>query len=193
MLSMKLNTQLKILKEAERCLQLKGYNGFSYKDLSKAVGIKTSSIHYYYPTKVDLVVAVIEFYMDGFSDKLAKISDAKKSIADKLIDFIHVIFAKTFLDDCKMCLGGILAAEVCDLDPKIQDKLKHFFAKLESWIVFITKNTSIDKPAKAKIMPEIFAKQLIVQIEGALILARLFGDNKYLLTIESFISTYWAH
>lgn len=190
---MKQNTQINILKEAERCLQLKGYNGFSYKDLSKVIGIKTSSIHYYYPTKVDLVVGVIAFYEEGFIEDLTRISRAEQSIAEKLIDFTNVIFAKTFSDDCKMCLGGILAAEVCDLDPKIQAKLKHFFAKIESWIVSIIKDASVDRPLKDKAMPEIFAKQLIIQIEGALILARLFDDRYYLSTIESFISTYCEH
>src|SRR5699024_11730842 len=38
----------------------RGTNAFSYKDISKEIGIKTSSIHYYFPTKNDLIVAVLE-------------------------------------------------------------------------------------------------------------------------------------
>jgi TetR/AcrR family transcriptional regulator, transcriptional repressor for nem operon len=187
---MKQNTQLKILEEAERCLQLKGYNGFSYNDLSNAIGIKTSSIHYHYPTKVDLVVAVIEFYTVGLLEELARISRTNKSTTKKLTDFINAIFSKTFSDNRKMCLGGILAAEVTDLDPKIHVKLKTFFDKIEIWIVSTIKESSIDEAANAKCMPEIFAKQLIIQIEGALILARLFDDDSYLSLINEFISLY---
>ncbi len=188
---MKQNTHLKILKEAEHCLQLRGYNGFSYKDLANAIGIKTSSIHYYYPTKVELVVAVIAFYMDQFTAELARISHSKKSTTDKLLDFIDTIFAKTFSNKRKMCLGGILAAEMSDLDPKVQTKLQEFFTKIESWIVSTIKDTPRQgSPAKNRKAPETFARQLIVQIEGALILARLFNNNHYLSTIKSFVSTY---
>ena len=185
---MKQDTQLKILEEAQLCLQMKGYNGFSYKDLSKAIGIKTSSIHYHYPTKVDLVIAVIDFYLDGLTTELERISRIKASSNEKFKELINVIFLKTFFDDRKMCLGGILAAEVFDLDPKIRAKLKAFFAKIELWIVSVLEEESNSKVVNLRTDPKMFAKQLIIQIEGALILARLFDDDKFLSTINNFIS-----
>ena len=35
-----------ILDHAITLMMLRGYNGFSYRDLSELVGVKTSSIHY---------------------------------------------------------------------------------------------------------------------------------------------------
>ena len=43
-----------ILDHAITLMMLRGYNGFSYRDLSELVGVKTSSIHYYFPSKEDL-------------------------------------------------------------------------------------------------------------------------------------------
>jgi TetR/AcrR family transcriptional regulator, transcriptional repressor for nem operon len=38
-----------LLDHARNLLMTRGYNGFSYRDLSALVGVKTSSIHYYFP------------------------------------------------------------------------------------------------------------------------------------------------
>ena len=47
------DTAHKILDVAEHFTQSLGFNAFSYKDIQENVGIKTSSIHYYFPTKTD--------------------------------------------------------------------------------------------------------------------------------------------
>ena len=52
-------TQEKILTTAESLIQTMGYNAFSYKDIAQVVGIKTSSIHYYYPAKEDLAAVIV--------------------------------------------------------------------------------------------------------------------------------------
>lgn len=56
------NTRERILKVAENLLQNNGYNGFSYKDIANHLGIKTSSIHYYFPTKETLGIELIQEY-----------------------------------------------------------------------------------------------------------------------------------
>lgn len=55
-----METKEKIVTEAITFITTRGTNAFSYKDISKEIGIKTSSIHYYFPTKNDLIVAVLE-------------------------------------------------------------------------------------------------------------------------------------
>ena len=50
----------KILDVAEHFMQTRGFNDFSYRDIQNEVGVKTSSIHYYFPTKQDLVIHLID-------------------------------------------------------------------------------------------------------------------------------------
>jgi TetR/AcrR family transcriptional regulator, transcriptional repressor for nem operon len=45
-----------LLQHARSLLMARGYHGFSYHDLARLVGVKTSSIHYYFPKKEDLVL-----------------------------------------------------------------------------------------------------------------------------------------
>src|SRR5690606_27556968 len=55
-------TRTQILQQAERLVQERGCNGFSYRDLSALIGIKTSSVHYYFPQKEDLLLALVQQY-----------------------------------------------------------------------------------------------------------------------------------
>ncbi len=44
----------------KRLIRTRGCNGFSYRDLAEHVGVKTSSIHYYFPGKDDLLYEAVE-------------------------------------------------------------------------------------------------------------------------------------
>lgn len=51
-----------LLEHAQTLIMTRGYNGFSYRDLSELVGVKTSSIHYYFPAKEDLALEAVNAY-----------------------------------------------------------------------------------------------------------------------------------
>ena len=56
------DTRERILDEAERLMGARGYSGFSYQDISRPLGIRNAAIHYHFPAKADLGLAVIERY-----------------------------------------------------------------------------------------------------------------------------------
>ena len=62
-----------ILNVAETLIQTKGYNAFSYKDISELVGVKTSSIHYYFPAKEDLGKEVVKQHIDLLVNELEEL------------------------------------------------------------------------------------------------------------------------
>ena len=49
-----INMATHILDVAQQLIQTRGYNAFSYADIASQVGIRTATIHYYFPTKADL-------------------------------------------------------------------------------------------------------------------------------------------
>ena len=51
---------------AESFLQDKGFNGFSYAHIAAELGVKNAAIHYHFPSKEELVCAVIQRYRDRF-------------------------------------------------------------------------------------------------------------------------------
>jgi TetR/AcrR family transcriptional repressor of nem operon len=57
-------TEGKILDLAESLIRKNGYNGVSFRDLASGIGVKSSSVHYYFPTKEDLGAKVARRYTD---------------------------------------------------------------------------------------------------------------------------------
>lgn len=180
---MKINDiRQKILETAEAFIQTKGYNAFSFKDISEKVGVKTSSIHYYFPTKGDLGQAVVRMHHDSFCNELEKWMHNKQlSNKKKLERFIDGIVTNTYAMDRKMCLGGMLASDVLTLPEIIQQEVRIFFTRLEDWL----KQLFIDAIHKKEFNIEkkniknetLFFFSLL---EGALLLARLFQDEGHL-------------
>ena len=168
------STQIKILEEAECLIQTKGYNAFSYKDISDIVQIKTSSIHYHYSSKELLGVAVIQYQIDKLSPLLLNIQkDPLSSPQQKILALIELIFSTTYKDRFRMCLGGMLAAELLSLPESLKSQVVVFFDLLSTWIEKVSLNKK--------------SKQLLMLLEGGLLFARLYDEESFLDLVRSFI------
>src|SRR5687767_9466094 len=66
---------------AQALLATRGYNGFSYADISEAVHISKASIHHHFPSKAELVQTVLRRYREQGREGLAAL---QKSVADPL-------------------------------------------------------------------------------------------------------------
>ncbi|HGA5462132.1 TPA: TetR/AcrR family transcriptional regulator [Salmonella enterica subsp. diarizonae serovar 50:k:z35] len=59
-------TYERLLKLADSLIQKNGFEGFSYADLAKEMGIRKASIHHHFPAKTDLGIAYCEFKTEAF-------------------------------------------------------------------------------------------------------------------------------
>src|SRR5690606_3036784 len=102
-------TCTQIIKHAERLIQERGCNGFSYRDLAELVGIKTSSIHYYFPQKEDLLLAVAQQYHARWRTAMQAI-EATLSADGKLRAYLKA-HQRAFCGTERICLAAALAAD----------------------------------------------------------------------------------
>ena len=72
------NREQNILAAAEALVRERGYNGFSFREVAREVGIKSSSVHYHFPTKEDLGAAIAENYTENFLSKLGEPGDIQE-------------------------------------------------------------------------------------------------------------------
>lgn len=181
--------QEKILNTAESLIQKMGYNAFSYKDIADVVGIKTSSIHYYYPTKEDLAVAVVDWQLNRLALFLNELkSNTSLSLQQRLLNLVDQVVSLTLHDEMKMCLGGMLASDVISLPEKVKVKVRFFFNVLEKWIKEeISKGNSNKTTENALFQSDDLPRYLLVQLEGGLLMSRLYEDNSYIETVKHFI------
>ena len=84
------DTNSRILDVAERLVQLRGFNGFSYADVASELEITKASLHYHYPGKADLGKALIERYASRFIDcrRLRAPSDIARALELKAGDTV---------------------------------------------------------------------------------------------------------
>ena len=64
------NQRNNILDVAERRMRMSGYNAVSFRDIAGEIGIKSASLHYHFPKKADLGLALVERYSDNLRSAL---------------------------------------------------------------------------------------------------------------------------
>ncbi|WP_300532546.1 TetR/AcrR family transcriptional regulator [Maricaulis sp.] len=160
-----------ILDAAERLARRGGYGGFSFRDLAGAVGIKSASVHYHFPTKEDLGVAMTQRYNDRFLDSLGDPRDSR-SPEQKRAAFIAG-FRTALVEENLMCLCGVLGAESACLPEPVADAARAFFDRTRDWLGAALESDPdlVDDQAR-----EAAALELVARLEGAMIMAQCMKD-----------------
>jgi TetR/AcrR family transcriptional repressor of nem operon len=152
-----------ILDAAEKRARAAGYHGFSFRDLAEDVGIKSSSVHYYFPTKGDLAEALARHYTKRAAERLGEPDSLAPGEGAARVS---ALFRDALLIDDRMCLCGLFGAERNALPPPVAAAVADFFRLILDYL---------DRAPKAARQGETPAAML-ARLEGALILARTLND-----------------
>jgi TetR/AcrR family transcriptional repressor of nem operon len=168
------DTSQRILDIAERLVQTRGFNGFSYADIAESLKVTKASLHYHFPAKADLGQRLIERYEKNFIAALGKIDANSRDAREKLRRYA-AIYEEVLRAD-RMCLCGMLAAEYGTLPKPMREEMRHFFDANEQWLVRVLQEGRKAKVLKFSGTPAEAAQTLIGALEGALMIARSYGD-----------------
>jgi TetR/AcrR family transcriptional repressor of nem operon len=163
-----------ILDVAEQLAQTRGYNGFSYADVAAQLGVTKASLHYHFPSKAQLGAALIDRYQTNFGGALRAIDSGTMSPTEKLDRYIDLY--DSVLRNDRMCLCGMLAAEYATLPSSMQAALTAFFDANERWLTAVIQSGLecgaffLTEAASAR------ARVLLGALEGAMLIARSYGD-----------------
>jgi TetR/AcrR family transcriptional regulator, transcriptional repressor for nem operon len=167
-------TSTQILDVAERLAQTRGFNGFSYADVAQELGITKASLHYHFATKGELGRALIARYSRAFAATLSEIDASGDGAHAQLARYVQLY--GDVLQNGRICLCGMFAAEYTTLPADMQRAFRAFFDANEVWLSRV-----LDAGRRAKSLtfqgtPSNAARVLIAALEGALLLARPYGD-----------------
>jgi TetR/AcrR family transcriptional repressor of nem operon len=161
---------------ATQWVQRAGMRDLSFRTLADKVGVKSSSVHYYFPEKSDLTVALIDGYTQAFGNRLQQIENIETSLQAKLLGFV-ALFEEAAQDD-KFCLCGMLAAEIASLDEASRTSLKLFFSRGEAWLARLFSQYS--DYVVSPLAHEELATVVMSGLEGAILLDRVQGMQTHL-------------
>lgn len=170
----RVETATQILDVAERLVQVRGFNGFSYADVAAELKITKAALHYHFAGKAELGEALVARYAARFAEALAKVA-ASTSAAPARLD----AYADLYLDvlrQQRMCLCGMMAAEFETLPAPMRDALIGFFDENERWLARVLEQGRKEGTLTFTGSPRATARMIVSGLEGAMLVARPFGD-----------------
>ncbi|WP_456967577.1 TetR/AcrR family transcriptional regulator [Luteibacter sp. HA06] len=97
------DTRQSILSTARKMVQSRGYSALSFRDIAAAVGVKSASVHYHFPTKGSLGSELAREYTEELGGYLAEVLDASTTAAAFMTKYVGV-FRAALLNENRMCM-----------------------------------------------------------------------------------------
>lgn len=135
-------TREKIIELGENLIRTKGYNAFSYQDISSELGIKNAAVHYYFPTKENLGTSVVKTNIQRFEEMVDNMHSRNFDEMQQLETFIK-IYVKSHREQ-KKCIVGSLGPDYNTLSETTKKELKRMVEIILKWL------TTILEEGKAK-------------------------------------------
>ncbi|GAA6186991.1 TetR/AcrR family transcriptional regulator [Litorivita sp. NS0012-18] len=187
-------TKDSILDAAKASAQAHGYAGLNFRDIAKQVGIKSASIHYHFPSKADLGLAVAKRYWQDTKKILDRKTEALPDPKDRL-RWYPSLFRHALEHDNRMCLCSFMSAEYDALPAALRAEVQIFATVNLEWLERTLRDAgpSSSPPAPAASGAQLTAAQqaqaIFAAVTGAQLLARSRND---ISIFDSAIESYRA-
>ncbi|HEX6069266.1 MAG TPA: TetR/AcrR family transcriptional regulator [Longimicrobiaceae bacterium] len=128
-----METRERLLTAAMELFQEKGYNATSVADILAKAGANSGSLYHFFPTKQEVLLAVLDGYLTGISRMLlepawGEVEDPIEKVFALLERYREALVAT----DCTYgCPIGSLALELHEPDPPVRERLA---ANFEAWV-----------------------------------------------------------
>jgi len=161
---------------AQSLLAVRGYNGFSYADISEAVHISKPSVHHHFASKADLVRTVVVRYREGARAGMAAL---EQRIADPLAQLhAYVGYWAACIRDgsAPFCVCAMLAAEMPSIPAEVAEEVRGHFTDLAAWLQAVLARGVADEVFHLRGPAHAEAMALMASVHGAMLAARAHGD-----------------
>ncbi len=168
---MPIDTKTALLNSAEHASRSLGFDGFSYADLAADVGIRKASIHYHFPSKAALSVALMQRYHNDIESACADITISNKSGGARLSALFDLY--RTALDGGKsLCLCVSFSTSRESLPPEVIIQMGLFRAMMVNYLKGIFEVGQSDGTIQNVFEPAMEAAATLSLLEGAQLAAR---------------------
>jgi TetR/AcrR family transcriptional repressor of nem operon len=126
-----MNTRDKIILSGDNLIRKRGYNAFSFSDISKELNIKNASIHYHFPTKTALVLAIIQKHLILLEKFKENVSE--RDSVQKIIKFLSVYSITK--SEGRISILGSLSNDYFTFTAEVQTELKILTNNTLNWLI----------------------------------------------------------
>ena len=181
-------TREQLLTVAADLLQRVGYASFSFRDLAEAVGIRAASVHYHFPTKADLGLALIDWFRAQSDPQMAALCQAYPNVRERLLALAEQVAEHTCTNG-KSCPINLLLSEFSVLPENLQIKVRAWvddcLAGMAAWLDQGRQAGELTFPGDA-----IYQARLVWSvIEHGTQLSRTQADQSFRSLIQHLVAT----
>lgn len=163
----------RLLGAARRLIHERGFNQTSLADIAAAADVPLGNVYYYFKTKQALASAVISRQAQDFAQleqDLAKITEARARIEG----FLSMLLVNSGQIAAYGCPIGSLCTELNKADSGISNQAEDLLQHQLDWLT--EQFAALGKGDEAQDL----ATQMLVQLQGASVLAHAFHDQTLL-------------
>ena len=180
-----MNTKQRIVEFSADRLRDKGFDGFSYLDISKELGITKASVHHHFPKKEDLGLALCEWTHDWLQQGLQHFDLRASSQWNKLERYLSAAL-KHALSEQRICPISAFYNDLSKLPESITIKIKKLDDMELAWVTKVIE----DGIARGEFIDledrQAMAALFIFSCKGALYYARLHGEDLFHQTMKQY-------
>lgn len=170
------NTRQEILRIADELIRNYGFNSFSYSDISTKLNIKNAAIHYYFPSKAELGVAVIKEAENLFESHTKEWNRLDKR--DQYVAFITSYNKNNSTSSLSLVSALSVSYELLTDDMK--NELKLFIETKHNWLSDLLNAGKSDGTFTFTTTPCMMAYIVQSHIFSSLALGRIMRDDIYM-------------
>ncbi len=170
------DTREQIIDRATELLMQRGYNGFSYRDISSHLGVKNAAVHYHFPTKADLALALVDEYRrvlrDQTSEFMAYGGPARQQL-EGLFRFTELQYAN---GRC-ICPFGAFSVDYEDLPENVREATSRFMSDSVKWLTRVLEVGREQEEFRFGGDPAQKAQFILAALQGSRQMARIHGTH----------------
>ncbi|HCX24098.1 MAG: TetR family transcriptional regulator [Flammeovirgaceae bacterium] len=170
-----ISTKDQILQLADELILNKGFNAFSFADISERLGIKKASVHYHFASKEQLGVSLVKYH----TDKTKLLFDQKSDLSaiGRLLTFFEIYEQRHQLS--QVCLVGSLGTDFYTIPDSMQAELKELSNVILNGLTDILIDGKRENTFRFADQPRTKALMIITNLLGGLQLSRLTGTDDF--------------
>ena len=164
-----------------------GYHGTTMDVLATACGFTKASFYHHYPSKESLLRDVLDWTHQNASQTLFAVAFDEELTPEERLKKMGRKAARLFQDDSIGCLMGVVAVDAAYGKSELMVPIRDFF---DAWAKAFA-HLFVGRLDEAQALQ--VARQWVADFEGAILLARIYGDSAYIDTVTQRALNYLDH
>lgn len=171
-----METREKLVRTAEKLMLRDGYSATRVDDVIRDAGLSKGSFYHFFDGKESLGLAALEHY---YTDRVGRLTAGAYAAetyplqrAHGFLEYVSQVAPKLWKEGC---LLANLAADAVGSSRTISNALRKRTSELRTLLVDLLSPLATRETTATEL-----ADQFLVCIEGAIVLARIYGDPGYL-------------